>query len=74
MLLIMQNEAKAFHGFCYIIDNLLPGYFTKQLTGLLIDVFIMKKIIKTYAKNLFLHCEKHNISLGKHRCASASHF
>jgi Ca2+-binding EF-hand superfamily protein len=57
-LLIFMEEEHAFWTLCWIVEELLSGYFTKTMVGLQVDTALFEKLVKKYLPDLSKHLNK----------------
>ena len=59
MLLLYLEEEDAFFLLCAIVEDILPGYYTKSMVGSLVDVQVFDELVKKYQPKIhakITHC------------------
>jgi len=54
-LLIFMDEEQSFWMLCWIVENLLNGYFTEKMVGLQVDTIIFEQLMKQYLPEINDH-------------------
>ncbi len=60
-LLFMDNES-SFWCLRHVVEELLPGYFTDQMQGLIVDVSVFRTYVKGYLPEIDRHFKKTGLS------------
>ncbi|KAB7502275.1 Growth hormone-regulated TBC protein 1-A [Armadillidium nasatum] len=63
MLLVVGNEESVFWLLSVLIEGILPGYHTRDMTGVLAEIYSLGKLIQEKKPVLWSHLEYNNVDL-----------
>ena len=63
ILLIIENEERAFWIFTQILEKLLPMNFYNELAGIIVDTYFMQICLEKYLPEIYFYIKKNNIEL-----------
>lgn len=62
MLLITEDEEISFWLLRILVEKILPDYYNKEMTGLLVDLDVFAELVKLKVPEVHNHMEKHGVS------------
>ena len=63
ILLIIENEERAFWIFTQILEKLLPMNFFNELAGIIVDTYFMQICLEKYLPEIYFYIKNNNLQL-----------